>query len=321
MPTTAPYGSWRSPITTDLMVSGSIGLGQLAVDGEDIYWVEMRSSEGGRMVVVKRTPDGCINDITPDPFSARTRVHEYGGGAFWCTKEWCTSPTSWTSACIGRTPEGSHRPLPRKADLRYADGCFDAARSRIICVREDHTSDGEPVNVIVAVDAQGRAEQRILYQGSDFCSTPRVSPDGSNPDLANLGPSQHALGRNRAPGCQVRRPRKPGRTPDRGRRKRRVDLPARVVARRRAPLRLRPRRLVEPLALGERSSPAVDNQKSRVRQAAVGVRFGHLRLRFGRSDRLQLRGGRRMEDCDAGDPIGEHVSSGEHIHGDGSGRH
>ena len=82
MPTTAPYGSWQSPITTDLIVSGSIGLGQLALDGEDIYWVEMRPSEGGRMVVVKRTPDGGIVDITPESFSVRTMVHEYGGGAF-----------------------------------------------------------------------------------------------------------------------------------------------------------------------------------------------------------------------------------------------
>ena len=69
MPTTAPYGSWKSPITTDLIVSGSIGLGEVALDGEDIYWVEMRPAEGGRMVVVKRTPDGEISDITPGPFS------------------------------------------------------------------------------------------------------------------------------------------------------------------------------------------------------------------------------------------------------------
>ena len=179
MPTTAPYGSWRSPITTDLIVSGSIGLGQLAVDGEDIYWVEMRSSEGGRMVVVKRTPDGCINDITPDPFSARTRVHEYGGGAFLVHQGVVYFSNFVDQRMYRQDPGGQPSPITPEADLRYADGCFDAARNRIICVREDHTSDGEPVNVIVAVDAQGRAEQRILYQGSDFCSTPRVSPDGS----------------------------------------------------------------------------------------------------------------------------------------------
>ena len=82
MPVTAPYGSWKSPITTSLIVSGAVGLGQIALDGEDVYWVEMRPSEGGRMVVVRRGPDGNTEDVTPSPYSCRTRVHEYGGGAF-----------------------------------------------------------------------------------------------------------------------------------------------------------------------------------------------------------------------------------------------
>ena len=82
MPTTAPYGSWKSPITTDLVVAGVIGLGQIALDDEDIYWMEMRPSEEGRMVVVKRNSAGEVTDITPKPFSARTKVHEYGGGEY-----------------------------------------------------------------------------------------------------------------------------------------------------------------------------------------------------------------------------------------------
>ena len=82
MPITAPYGSWRSPITTSLIVSGAVGLGQIALDGDDVYWVEMRPSEGGRMVIVRRAADGAAVDVTPPPYSARTRVHEYGGGAF-----------------------------------------------------------------------------------------------------------------------------------------------------------------------------------------------------------------------------------------------
>lgn len=81
MPITAPYGSWKSPITTGLIVSGAVGLGQIALDGDDVYWVEMRPSEGGRMVIVRRSPDGAASDVNPPPFSARTRVHEYGGGA------------------------------------------------------------------------------------------------------------------------------------------------------------------------------------------------------------------------------------------------
>ena len=180
MPTTAPYGSWRSPITTDLIVSGSIGLGQLAVDGEDIYWVEMRPSEGGRMVVVKRTPDGSIIDITPESFSVRTKVHEYGGGAFLVHQGVVYFSNFSDQRMYRQDLGGQPQPITPEVDLRYADGCFDAARSRIICVREDHTAEGEPVNAIVAVDAQGQAEQQVLYQGPDFCSTPRVSPNGKS---------------------------------------------------------------------------------------------------------------------------------------------
>jgi hypothetical protein len=80
-PRVAPYGSWKSPITSDLIVAGTIGLGQIVLDGEDVYWVEMRPAERGRNVVVRRDASGRTIDLTPAPFDARTRVHEYGGGA------------------------------------------------------------------------------------------------------------------------------------------------------------------------------------------------------------------------------------------------
>ncbi|HET9223360.1 MAG TPA: S9 family peptidase, partial [Roseiflexaceae bacterium] len=80
-PKTAPYGSWRSPITSDSIVSETISPGRLTLDGDDIYWIEMRPAEGGRYVIVRRTPDGQVADVTPAGFNARTTVHEYGGGA------------------------------------------------------------------------------------------------------------------------------------------------------------------------------------------------------------------------------------------------
>src|SRR5258708_38989251 len=78
----APYGSWKSPITSDLIVAGTISLSESRFDGEDIFWIEGRPWEGGRSVVVRRTPDGTIADVTPPGFNARTTVHEYGGGAY-----------------------------------------------------------------------------------------------------------------------------------------------------------------------------------------------------------------------------------------------
>jgi hypothetical protein len=78
--TLAPYGSWISPITSDLIVSGSVGLSQCIIDDDDVYWIEMRPIEAGRNVIVKRDSTGQSIDINPAPLNARTRVHEYGGG-------------------------------------------------------------------------------------------------------------------------------------------------------------------------------------------------------------------------------------------------
>jgi len=78
----APYGSWKSPITSEIVSGGEVGLEQVRLDGEDVYWIEKRPQEGGRKVVVRHRPDGQISDITAPPFNARSRVHEYGGGDF-----------------------------------------------------------------------------------------------------------------------------------------------------------------------------------------------------------------------------------------------
>ena len=103
MPITAPYGSWESPITTDLIVQDSVSLGSIQIDGDDVYWVEMRPQEGARNVIVRRTQGGEIQDVTPEPYNVRTRVHEYGGLCFWVLDGVAFSPTSQTSVFIGRT--------------------------------------------------------------------------------------------------------------------------------------------------------------------------------------------------------------------------
>ena len=75
----APYGSWASPITSSVIVAGTLRLNGVALDGDDVYWVEGRAAEGGRSVVIRRTDDGAIADVTPQPFNVRSRAHEYGG--------------------------------------------------------------------------------------------------------------------------------------------------------------------------------------------------------------------------------------------------
>src|SRR4030095_16020339 len=81
-PITSSYGSWKSPITADVVASSEIGLEQIRIDGDDVYWIERRAQEGGRKVIVRRLPNGGVSDVTPPGFNARTRVHEYGGGDY-----------------------------------------------------------------------------------------------------------------------------------------------------------------------------------------------------------------------------------------------
>jgi dipeptidyl aminopeptidase/acylaminoacyl peptidase len=176
--TISPYGSWKSPVTSDLIVSGTIGLGEIALSGEDIYWIESRPSEAGRSVLVRRTPDGNITDLTPPPFNVRTRVHEYGGGAFLVSGE-TVYFSNFTDNRIYRQIAGSPpAALTGEGKMRYADGALDAPRKRLLYVREDHSAEGRDcVNTIVSVSLEDGAD-RVLVEGADFYSSPRLSGDG-----------------------------------------------------------------------------------------------------------------------------------------------
>ncbi len=182
---TAQYGSWKSPITSDLIVAQSISLSDVCLDGEHLYWLEGRPQEQGRNVVVRAGCDGRPTDITPPPYNARTRVHEYGGGSwtvhngtvYFCNfadgRLYCQAPG--VSEPRALTPE----PSARGRQWRYADGVIDQRRNRWIGVREDHTADGEPVNAIVAVDlGAASGPGHVLASGHDFFASPRLSPDG-----------------------------------------------------------------------------------------------------------------------------------------------
>ena len=179
-PQVAPYGSWRSPITSDLIVAGTVSFEQIQLDGDDIYWTERRPAEGGRSVVVRRTADGQTQDLTPPGFNARTMVHEYGGGAYTVSDGVVYFSNFADQRLYRQDPGAAPRPITPEAPLRYADGVVDRRRGRLICVREDHTQAGrEAVNTLVAVDLAGEQEARVLVAGNDFYAAPRLSPDGS----------------------------------------------------------------------------------------------------------------------------------------------
>ena len=176
----APYGSWQSPVTADLIVAGATTLGQIALDGDNVYWVEMRPREGGRNVIVRRTPDGQIADVTPAPFNVRTRVHEYGGGAF-AVADGTVYFTNFDDQRLYRQRrDGAPEPITPSGGKRYADMVIDTQRRRIFCVCEDHeTSSAEPVNMLASLPADGGTGLTALVSGTDFYSSPRLSPDGN----------------------------------------------------------------------------------------------------------------------------------------------
>ncbi len=184
-PMVAPYGAWKSPLTADVLLASALGLSDLQLDGETIYWTELRPSEGGRTVLVRRTTDGQMSDVTPAPFHARTRVHEYGGGAFLAVGG-AVYFSNFADQRLYRVSDGA-APEPLTPDLpggvlRYADATLDATRNRLILVREDHREAGQEAKntlVALALDGENADGGRVLVAGTDFVSTPRLSPDGS----------------------------------------------------------------------------------------------------------------------------------------------
>jgi len=173
------YGAWRSPISAEALATGSLRLGHACLDGRDLYWSEGRPTESGRQVVVRRRPDGAIEDLVPPPFNARTRVHEYGGGA--ALLDGGTLIFShFADQRLYRAREGTIVPLtgevPESA-LRFADAIIDRARGRLIAIVEDHRDRAEAENALGAIDLTTGA-LTLLARGCDFYSTPALSPDG-----------------------------------------------------------------------------------------------------------------------------------------------
>lgn len=176
----SPYGCWKSPITADLIVAGTIGLSSILLDNTDTYWIEARATEAGRNVIVRKTADGTITDVTPSPFNVRNRVHEYGGGSF-TVKDGIIYFSNFSDRRIyQQTPNSQPQALTPVADSHYADGVIDSQRQRLICVREDFSSGShEPVNQLVSINLKNGEDIQILAAGSDFYASPRLNPDGS----------------------------------------------------------------------------------------------------------------------------------------------
>ena len=192
-PTIAPFGAWESSITAEAIVRDSVRLGQIAVDGRDVYWSELRPSENGRSTIVKQDEAGFI-EVLPAEFNARTRAHEYGGGAF-CVSDgdifFCNDADQRIYRVqIGETPV----PLTPEGAYRYADLVVDREHDRLICVREDHTADSEPENTLVAVRIR-RQHRSSGGRPRFLCGAESIQRRAAH-CLDTMAASEHAVGRD-----------------------------------------------------------------------------------------------------------------------------
>ncbi len=188
--TTAPYGSWTSPVTVDQLTSASVGLSEVRVDGDHLYWLESRADQEGR-TSVWRAPwaGGDAVEVTPPAANVRTRVHEYGGGAY-AVQAGTLVYTELSDGRVYRVVDGLAEALTPTGAFRFADLRVHPDLGLVLAVREDHSAEGEAVNTIVALDLAGAGASggplsggsastgTVLCSGADFFATPELSPDG-----------------------------------------------------------------------------------------------------------------------------------------------
>lgn len=184
MVTVAPYGSWESPIAAASLVASGHPISGARYVGESIWWLEARPTEGGRLAVRTRDPHGEVADVLPAPWNARTRVHEYGGGAWTATVDGALVFAEFRDQRLYRLDSGAKEPAaltPAGAGMRFAD--LSIVGGEVLAVRETHDG-GEVHRDIVAVPLDGSAAAdadriRSLVSGSRFLAFPRLSPGGS----------------------------------------------------------------------------------------------------------------------------------------------
>ncbi len=181
-PTIAPYGEWDSPFPISLLTAGIVTLGEIRARDGVRWWLEGRSGEKGRQVLVRRNADGLETRLTPEGFNARTRVHEYGGGAYVVDSD-LTIVSDFDTGRLNRIgTAGDLTPLTPEQAWRFADLVVDRQRNRLLAIREDHEPEtlerhGEAENSLVAIDLDS-GEVTVLVSGADFIAAPRPSPAG-----------------------------------------------------------------------------------------------------------------------------------------------
>jgi dipeptidyl aminopeptidase/acylaminoacyl peptidase len=156
------------------VASARITLESLQFDGEDLYWLESQPASGGRSILMRqRIP------ITPQGYGVRSLCHEYGGGAYLVEGGTVYFSNLEDQRVYRQEPGSAPSPITPVGKARYADYRLTPNRGLLVCIRELHRPGVEPLNEIVAIPSDGSGAARTIIAGSDFYSTPRISPDGN----------------------------------------------------------------------------------------------------------------------------------------------
>lgn len=182
---TASYGTWSSPITPESLTVGQARIDEVRVDGAHTWWIESRPWEKGRSALVRHDGHtGQTHTVLAEPWNVRSRVHEYGGGAyaigdgFVVFSDFATGRLYRVSTHEFATPLDP-TPITPLAEVRYAG--LVVHERHVYAVREDHRGGGEPANELVRLEVDGTNDDAglVLATGTDFVSRPGISPDGT----------------------------------------------------------------------------------------------------------------------------------------------
>ncbi|HLQ85453.1 MAG TPA: prolyl oligopeptidase family serine peptidase [Salinisphaeraceae bacterium] len=175
---TCPYGCWPSPITPADIAAAGRKFADLKIDPAApavLYWNERRPEEGGRSTIMRQHPGGACEDLLAAPYSARSMVHEYGGGSFAVHAGvlWFVNGTD--QALYRRDRQGAITRITSANDpARYADLQYDPVHDCLFAVAETPCTAHEPRASIVRIDAAGAVQ--TVAAGHDFYASPRLSP-------------------------------------------------------------------------------------------------------------------------------------------------
>jgi dipeptidyl aminopeptidase/acylaminoacyl peptidase len=177
------FGHWPSPISAALVAGSALRFGRIQAVDRAVYWSEGRPAERGRTPVMRWAAEDGVTELLPPPYSARSRVHEYGGGEFLVAGSALyfvnDADQDVYAADLSRGAKPSIRRITTVADTRFADFAWDARRDRLIAVGETHGAPALPQNALWHIPAGEMAEgARLALQGRDFYASPRISPDG-----------------------------------------------------------------------------------------------------------------------------------------------